>query len=44
MSTEPPDARAPTTVSPADEDAVKRVLTDTVFGLWATVNSQWQAD
>jgi uncharacterized protein (TIGR00730 family) len=39
MSTRPPATRAPTTVSLADEDAVKRVLTDTLFGLWATVNN-----
>jgi uncharacterized protein (TIGR00730 family) len=39
MSSEPAAARAPTTVSLADEDAVKRVLTDTLFGLWATVNN-----
>jgi uncharacterized protein (TIGR00730 family) len=31
--------RAPTTVSLADEDAVKRIVTDTLFGLWATVNN-----
>jgi hypothetical protein len=30
---------APPTVSLADEDAVRRVLSDTVFGLWATVNN-----
>jgi hypothetical protein len=29
----------PTTVSLADEEAVKRILVDTVFGLWATVNN-----
>jgi uncharacterized protein (TIGR00730 family) len=29
----------PTTVSLADEEGVKRILTDTVFGLWATVNN-----
>src|SRR6478609_2961694 len=32
-------ATAPTTVSLADEDAVRRILTDTLFGLWATVNN-----
>ena len=26
-------------MSLADEDAVKRILTDTLFGLWATVNN-----
>src|SRR6187402_2924331 len=26
-------------VSLADEDAVRRILTDTLFGLWATVNN-----
>jgi uncharacterized protein (TIGR00730 family) len=30
---------SPTTVSLADEDAVRRVLVDTLFGLWATVNN-----
>jgi len=39
MSSEPPVPRAPTTVSLADEDAVKRIVTDTLFGLWATVNN-----
>jgi hypothetical protein len=39
MSTEPPAPRAPSTVSLADEEAVKRVLIDTLFGLWATVNN-----
>jgi uncharacterized protein (TIGR00730 family) len=29
----------PTTVSLADEDAVKRIVIDTLFGLWATVNN-----
>ena len=28
-----------TTVSLADEEAVKRILVDTLFGLWATVNN-----
>ena len=37
MDSKPP--AAPTTVSLADEDAVKRIVTDTVFGLWATVNN-----
>jgi hypothetical protein len=39
MSTKPPVARAPTTVSLADEEGVKRILVDTLFGLWATVNN-----
>lgn len=39
MGSKPSDARAPTTVSLADEDAVKRILIDTMFGLWATVNN-----
>ena len=30
---------APTTVSLADEDGVKRILIDTVFSLWAAVNN-----
>src|SRR5262245_9317757 len=37
MSARPPDA--PTTVSLADEDGVKRIVIDTLFGLWATVNN-----
>ena len=37
MSTAP--SQTPTTVSLADEEAVKRILVDTVFGLWATVNN-----
>lgn len=39
MSTQPPAARAPTTVSLADEEGVRRILADTLFGLWATVNN-----
>ena len=39
MSTPPSPARAQATVSLADEDGVKRILTDTLFGLWATVNN-----
>ncbi len=39
MSTDPPAAPSPTTVSLADEEAVKRILSDTLFGLWATVNN-----
>jgi hypothetical protein len=34
-----PPAGNPTTVSLADEEGVKRILTDTLFGLWATVNN-----
>ena len=37
MSTTP--SHAPTTVSLADEEAVRRILIDTLFGLWATVNN-----
>ncbi len=36
------DPHAPTpprTVSLADEDAVKQILVDTLFGLWATINN-----
>ena len=29
----------PRTVSLADEEGVKRILIDTLFGLWATVNN-----
>lgn len=39
MNQETPADRHPTTVSLADEDAVKRILIDTLFGLWATVNN-----
>jgi len=39
MSAEPATVHAPASVSLADEDAVKRLLTDTLFGLWATVNN-----
>jgi uncharacterized protein (TIGR00730 family) len=39
MSTKSPATRAPTTVSLADEEGVKRILVDTLFGLWATVNN-----
>ncbi len=39
MSTTPPSAHAPTTVSLADEDAVKRIVIDTLFDLRATVNN-----
>jgi hypothetical protein len=37
MSTAP--SRTPATVSLADEEAVRRILVDTLFGLWATVNN-----
>jgi uncharacterized protein (TIGR00730 family) len=37
MSTAPP--QTPATVSLADEEAVRRILVDTLFGLWATVNN-----
>ncbi len=30
---------APTTVSLADEEGVKQILVDTLFGLWATINN-----
>lgn len=37
---EPREApRGPSTVSLADEEGVRRLLTDTLFGLWATVNN-----
>jgi uncharacterized protein (TIGR00730 family) len=39
MSTDPSTTPTPTTVSLADEEAVKRILIDTLFGLWATVNN-----
>jgi uncharacterized protein (TIGR00730 family) len=39
VSQQPPSAKRPTTVSLADEDAVRRIVTDTLFGLWATVNN-----
>jgi uncharacterized protein (TIGR00730 family) len=39
MSPKPPATHAPTTVSLADEEGVKRILIDTIFGLWATVNN-----
>jgi hypothetical protein len=31
--------QTPATVSLADEEAVRRILVDTLFGLWATVNN-----
>jgi uncharacterized protein (TIGR00730 family) len=40
MSVQQPSAdRKPTTVSLADEEAVKRILIDTLSGLWATANN-----
>jgi uncharacterized protein (TIGR00730 family) len=35
----PASLDSPTTVSLADEEGVRRILIDTVFGLWATVNN-----
>ena len=32
-------SHTPSTVSLADEEAVRRILVDTLFGLWATVNN-----
>jgi len=32
-------SQSPATVSLADEEAVRRILVDTLFGLWATVNN-----
>lgn len=37
MTKSPPGQ--PTTVSLADEEGVKKILVDTLFGLWATVNN-----
>jgi len=34
-----PPSKDPTTVSLDDEEGVKQILADTVFGLWATVNN-----
>ena len=34
-----PPSKKPTTVSLADEEGVKQILKDTLFGLWATVNN-----
>lgn len=39
MSATPPDTRTSSTVSLADEDGVRRIVIDTLFGLWATVNN-----
>ncbi|MCC6847535.1 MAG: LOG family protein [Deltaproteobacteria bacterium] len=37
--TDPTAPPAPETVSLADEEGVRRILVDTVFGLWATINN-----
>lgn len=37
--TEPADPPRPPTVSLADEEGVKRILVDTLFGLWSTINN-----
>ena len=44
MSTRPPATGAPTSVSLADEDAVRRILTDTLFGIGTVLESMmiWQ--
>jgi len=34
-----PNSRGPATVSLADEEGVKRILADTLYGLWASVNN-----
>jgi uncharacterized protein (TIGR00730 family) len=39
MSETDPGKRAPTTVSLADEEGVKQILIDTLFGLWGIVNN-----
>lgn len=39
MSKTPDSPQPPTTVSLSDEEGVKRLLTDTLFGLWTTVNN-----
>jgi uncharacterized protein (TIGR00730 family) len=39
MNSTPRSPQSPATVSLADEEGVKRILTDTLFGLWATVNN-----
>jgi uncharacterized protein (TIGR00730 family) len=39
MSDSIPSEGSPATVSLADEEGVKRILLDTVFGLWAAVNN-----
>jgi uncharacterized protein (TIGR00730 family) len=39
MSNSTSSQRGPTTVSLADEEGVKRIIVDTVFGLWGMVNN-----
>jgi hypothetical protein len=39
MSTNDPVAEKPNVVSLADEEAVKQVLVDSIFGLWDVVNN-----
>ena len=39
MTTKPPKTESAASVSLADEEGVKRIVTDTLFGLWATVNN-----
>jgi uncharacterized protein (TIGR00730 family) len=39
MTDDRSNANAPRTVSLADEAAVKQILVDTIFGLWATINN-----
>ncbi len=39
MSNSTSSQRGPTTVSLADEEGVKRILVDTIFGLWGMVNN-----
>jgi uncharacterized protein (TIGR00730 family) len=39
MSESKPGPQAPTTVSLADEEGVKRILVDTLFSLWSTANN-----
>jgi hypothetical protein len=39
MGDSPSSSEAPTTVSLGDEEDVKRILVDTVFGLWGIVNN-----
>jgi|GEM_PF-2814305 len=39
MNPQTPSEPKPTPVSLADEEGVKRILIDTLFGLWVTVNN-----
>lgn len=39
MHNEKPSTPTPATVSLADEEAVRKIVVDTLFGLWATVNN-----